>query len=436
MVTRRDPRVRMAPAYQLEKRRLRRPSHRFSLRTRPYQLQPFMIAPVIPGETLSNLLLQARVVTDPLKPTLRLVGWWNEFYFFYVKHRDLAEADRAVLTNMMLDPATDVSAMRDVEGDVATYTFPGGMDYTRRSLERVVDEYFRDDGESAMDFALGGLPMAKVFGRGTEDWTESLTLEADRTYNEKVDLMAADGTLVPDQFINQWNHWLAVRDAGLTEMDYEDFVRSYGGTTREDEESPNLHRPEVIRYIRNFQYPTNVVEPTTGVPATAVAWSVAERADKDRRFDEPGVILGVTCCRPKVYLAEQAGSAIGMLDDVYGWLPAVVHQQVDAAYKLMAADKGPFANVFMDGDPAAPSGYWVDLRDLYIYGDQFVNYAMAAADGGMALPEVDGQRRYAAEADIDALFNAASPANKIYYDGVVNLGIKGRQSPRSPNTTI
>lgn len=435
MVTKRDPKVQLAPAYKLEKRRLRRPTHRFTLRARPYVIQPFMIAPVIPGETLSNLLLQARVVTDPLKPDLRLVGWWNEFFFFYVKHRDFDEPARTTVTNMMLDPATDVSALRDVAGNFDTYTFPGAIDWMSLCMDRIIDEYFRDDGESSGDFTLDGMPIAKIFGRGSEDWTESLTLEADRTYNENVDLIDGSGNLTPDTFINQWNHWLAVRDAGLTEMDYEDFVRTYGGNVREDEESPNLHRPEVIRYVRNFQYPTNVVEPTTGVPATAVAWSVAERADKDRRFDEPGFLVGLMCNRPKVYLGNQQGSAAGLLDNVYGWLPPVVHQQFDGAYKLVAAGEGPFADLFMDGDPAAPSGYWVDVRDLYIYGDQFSNYDLTGASGTVALPTSANQRRYASEADIDALFKDVA-SNKIYADGVVNLGIKGRQSPRSPTTRI
>lgn len=436
MVTKRDPKVRMAPAYRLEKRRLRRPSHRFSLRSDPYAIQPFMLAPVLPGETLSNLLLQASVVTEPLNPAMRLIGWWNEFYFFYVKHRDLAEADRNILTAMMLDPETDVSSLRAGADKQVTYTYSGAIDWWDMILPRIVDEYFRDDGESAMDYALNGLPIAQVYGRGQEDWAESLTLEADRSYNEKVDLMANDGTLVPDQFINQWNHWLAVRDAGLTDMDYEDFVRSYGGTTREDEESPNLHRPEVIRYVRNFQYPSNTINEYTGNPVPAVMWKVAERADKDRRFDEPGFIAGVTVTRPKVYLRNQKGSAAGLLDDVYAWLPPVVHQQVDAAYKLVAAAEGPFANQFLDGS-AQPSGYWVDLRDLYIYGDQFINYAMSGVEGGVNLPGSDAQRRYAAQDDVNKLFfDDAGNTKKVFYDGVVNLGIKGRQSPRSPTTSL
>jgi len=37
---------------------MRRPQHSFSLKSRPWRLDPFMIAPVLPGETLKNLLVK------------------------------------------------------------------------------------------------------------------------------------------------------------------------------------------------------------------------------------------------------------------------------------------------------------------------------------------------------------------------------------------
>ena len=52
---------------------MRRPVHTFQLRQRPFAITPFMIAPVLPGETMKNLLLQSRAVTDPIKNPL--VGW-------------------------------------------------------------------------------------------------------------------------------------------------------------------------------------------------------------------------------------------------------------------------------------------------------------------------------------------------------------------------
>ena len=52
----------------------RSPRHTFQLRHKPFLLQPFMFAPVLPGDTVKNMLLQARAVTSPIANPL--VGWW------------------------------------------------------------------------------------------------------------------------------------------------------------------------------------------------------------------------------------------------------------------------------------------------------------------------------------------------------------------------
>jgi len=61
-----DVRVAVAPHYRATKRKARRPQMKFNLVTKPYQLQPFMIMPVLPGETLQNMMLQSQVWSDPL----------------------------------------------------------------------------------------------------------------------------------------------------------------------------------------------------------------------------------------------------------------------------------------------------------------------------------------------------------------------------------
>ena len=85
---------------------MRRPQHKFRVDHKPWELQAICLAPVLPGETLKNALLQARVVSDPL--VAPLVGWWIEYYFFYVKHRQLASS--ADFVDMMLDPTATLAA--------------------------------------------------------------------------------------------------------------------------------------------------------------------------------------------------------------------------------------------------------------------------------------------------------------------------------------
>lgn len=87
--TKRSAPVGLAPAYQRSDRRARRPQHTFNIRWRPFQIQPFVLAPVLPGETLKNALIQAQIWSDPLGVAMKNSGWWLECFLFYVKHRDL-----------------------------------------------------------------------------------------------------------------------------------------------------------------------------------------------------------------------------------------------------------------------------------------------------------------------------------------------------------
>ena len=282
-------------------------------------------------------------------------------------------------------------------------------------------------------YTLDGVPQVAIYGRGRKDWTEKLTLASQKRVDESdYDLIDGDGELHPREMIDKLTHWQALRADGLMDMDYQDFVNTYGAETREDEASPNLHRPELMYWSRDFQYPVNIVEPTTGVPATAVAWSVQSRVDKDFRFNEPGFLVGLMVCRPKVYLGKQEGSVTGVMNSVLDFLPAVLQQNYEQSYKLIGEAAGPLAG-------AMTESYWLDIRDIYLGGEQFCNYSPSGAVGAAALPLATGQRRYMASADIDLLFKTPSGGGKatsIYVDGISNFSIAGRQTRVVQGTKI
>lgn len=404
-----------ADAMPSTSRVMRRPQHRFQLETRPFQIVPFLLAPVLPGESLETLLMQSRVVTDPIKNPL--IGWWKEYYVFYVRHRDMPGS--AVLQSMMLDPSDVATSLKAGATSTDTYTYQGAVDWVGQCLDPVVKEYFRRPSEVSSgtwdDAAakLGNYFLAQI---NLDSWMDSLV----------DDTVLFDGDPLPDDVdaatlgeVDRLRvHFEAMRDAQLIDMDYDDWLRTYGVNIPKAE-TPG--RPELVRYSKNWQYPSNTVDPTTGIPASAVSWAIAERADKKRFFKEPGFLFGVTVTRPKVYYSKQVGHAAGMMDNAFSWLPAVLQEEAAISLKQFAADTGPlFGNT--------TNGYWVDVRDLLVYGDQFVNFALTETDQGLvALPTVALQKDYVASADVDALFKSASPANKIREDGVVNLGIAGRQ---------
>lgn len=393
----------------------RTPRHSFQLRQRPFLLQPFMIAPVLPGETMKSLLLQSRAVTSPIKNPL--VGWWAEYYFYYVKHRDLEGRDD--FSEMMLDLDKDLSAYDATSAASIVYRNTGDREWLYLALQRITEEYFRNEDET-MDPRIGGLPVAKI---NMDSVLNSAILDDNFIPPADVDLpVGGDGKITASEISSTMRTWEFQRMHQLTDMDYEDWLGTYGIQTAAVEN----HRPELIRYVREWQYPSNTVDPATGVPSSAVSWAVSSRADKDRFFREPGFIIGVSTFRPKVYLANQTGAIAGHLKNALDWLPAVMRDDPYTSVRKFAEDKGPFPVV------TDANGYWLDLKDLFIYGDQFVNFALAGGDGSsVALPTAGFNTLYPSDADIDAFFAGATKT--VQQDGVVQLSILGALTDTTPN---
>jgi len=405
-------------------RKMRRPQHRFQLRVRPWQIQPFLIAPVLPGETMRNLLLQSRVVSDPLQSPL--VGWWCEFYVFYCPHRSLPGA--ADFMDMMIDPSKDLSGYKQASApDVDTYTPEAGMKWVDQCLEAVCHEYFRNEGEDWEDFLIDGKPAASI---NQDSWLDSAMNAGDYTALDIELIDAADtDVLMASEVEAGMRQWYLLRQQGLTQMSYEDYLNSYGVRRQIEGVAPV---PELIRYVRDWTYPTNTIDPEDGAPSSAVSWVVAERADKDRFFSEPGFIFGVTVCRPKFYSSTQTGNVASMMNDAYTWLPAVLSDDPSTSLKLIPAMEGPLPS------NADSDGYYIDIRDLLMYGDQFINFALDQTDAGLvALPTTGLQKRYPTEDMSEDLFidnTDGSGKTRVRYDGVVSLHIATTVRDFSPTT--
>lgn len=410
------------PIYAMQqpstKRVARRPRHNFQVRVRPWQIQPFMLAPVLPGETMKQLLLQARVVTDPIKNPL--IGWWWETYFFYVTHRQMVHG--TVFMDMMLNLNQDVSsayAVTDVSHHhySADTTTGDAIDYVAECLQPVTEEYFRAEGEAWDDYLIDTLPLVNI--GGNPRWLDSAR---DATTMEVGDTLSGSGGESVMDLDQSRLAWEFMRDNQMMEMSYEDFLKTYG--VRPAVAADAVGKPELVRYLKEWTYPSNTIDPTTGAPSSACSWAISDRADKDRYFKEPGFLFGVCCARPKVYLSKQRGNAASMLKSAFGWLPAIMQDDPSTSMFKQDKDWGPLAGQTND--------YWVDLRDLFIYGDEFKNFALTETDAGLvALPTAALQKRYASATDADALFDSASPANKIRADGVVSLNILGRQTDQT-----
>lgn len=395
----------------------RRPKHPFNLKTRPYQIQPFFIAPTLPGETMSNLLFQARAVSDPVVSPL--IGWWKEYYFFHCPFECLDGYE--TLQALQLDATTDVSSLQASGASVPFFTADGAMNFVKLCNDAVVAEFFRSEDEAVLEAAIDGLPLATVVPPGNEGWLESVKNDADGTDDPN---LPGEQEPDPDDIFQhtsgQYQQWLLMRELELTDQDYYDWLRSHGVKVKKEEEADDF-KPELVRYVRDWSYPTNTIDPSDGSPSSALSWSISERADKDRYFRRPGFLFGVTVTRPKVYLNQQAGAMVGFMDTPYDWLPAVLAMQPHSSLKKFATLTGPL--------DANTDAYWVDMRDLFVHGDQFFNWAITAAKGNAVnLPTAALNKRFVVEADVDALFtDAAGGAKHIYEDGIVQPTILGKQ---------
>ena len=404
----------------------RRPEHPFQLRTRPWQVQPFFIAPVLPGETMQSLTWQARAVTDPIANPL--IGWWNEYYFFYVKIRDLD--DRATLMNMFLDPNWDDSSVDDTSRKAYHYHIGSGMNWVDLCLKRVMHPdcaYFRDTGETWDEATLESLPLASVAGTS---WMDSLQEPGDITAQDVSITVGVDDVVTTSEIQTAMRTWALLQENGLTEMTYEDFLATYGITVPKEER----HVPELVRFVRQWSYPANTINPTNGTPSSAVSWVVNERADKARFFSEPGFLFGVTICRPKVYFGRQFGSVLSTFNHMLPWLPAVLSDDPRSSLVTLP-DNGILGNVTDSG------GTVFDAKDLYLYGEQFLNFSPSGVTNGsfVSLPTVDLLRKYADGTMANNLFvdnDASEGLNKIRQDGIVRLTISGRQRDTSVTNVI
>lgn len=396
----------------LGRRKHRRPRYHFQIKHRPFQIQPFFIAPVLPGETMKLLMLQSRAVTDPIKNPL--VGWWLEYYFFYVKHSDLDGRDD--FQEMMLQKDYNLAAYKTA-ANAKTYHLANTIDWASLCLKRVVEEYFRDEDEAWNNVLIDGIPVAAVGERG---WMDSLTNEDDLLVAEQAELtVGADDKVTGQEVEALLMNWQWLRQMNLTDMSYEDYLATFGVQPKPEDS----HRPELVRFAREWQYPSNTVDPTTGTPSSAVSWAMAERADKNRFFREPGFLFGVTVSRPKVYFKNVGGTLTGLLDDAMSWLPAILSHDPATSLNKFAAGSAPIT--------VSTDGYYIDLKDLYLYGEQFLNYAIDAASNQVDLPSATLQSKYPSATDSDGFFKT-SGTNNVRQDGIVTLDIATLLTDTSP----
>lgn len=415
------------------RRKPRVPVHDFNLRFRPFVLQPFMAAPVLPGDTLKNTLISYSAMTDPIKHPL--IGWWFDMHVFYVPFR--AMGDSQILQDMVLDPAFgDLGAGADEAADPDFYhaqaTKPS---FAMMATQAVVEEYFRHEGEDWLTNAhLDNVPQIGLTKKSaiSSFILDSATAEPDTlpgTSDQDDNLDEILGSGLSATFAGAYDAYQALVAAQVVDITFEDWLTQYGVRLPTAHNDP---RPERIGSYSDWKFPTKAVDQTDGSIAAAVHWRDRVKFDKDRRFKEPGVVLGLCSATPKIYLRNQTEAVIDSLTRSLDWLPAVLGEHAFTSLKLFTSNGAGTGVGPLAGTPS--SDYWLDIRDLFVHGDQFVNFALSATDANIvALPNSSGKTRFVSSTDADDLFSAASPVNKIHCEGRARLNFLSQVTDMTPN---
>ena len=141
----------------------------------------------------------------------------------------------------------------------------------------------------------------------------------------------------------------------------------------------------------------------------------------------------MTLVRPKVYFKNLVSHFTMIMNNAFTWLPP----------QLAADANASFTKISIGGPPInyASVPHYIDVKDIFVYGDQFLNFDPTSLPTGVispnfvALPNAGlTNKRYPASTDADALFvtNTAGQSG-VRQDGVCELSILGRQEDTSPH---
>lgn len=428
----------------------------FATELLPFRITPFLIAPVLPNDTLREAMLRARAISDPVKS--RHCGAWLETMMFYVPVRRIAEAAAAggarLAEQFFIDPTKTLNDINLAGGFDTTEFFEvktvvdGGVPiagstwhgvYMLYAYRAIVEDWFRDEGEDADDHKIGEYCLAKVRGMGSHISSMTNWSDVDDEMHE-VDVDAdGDGTITVEEVNRAMATWNDLNARGLVQISFEDYLEQYGVRTKVAQDDLT---PELLRLMVDWQYPISAIDPTDGSAASALTWTVDETLKKPKNFKEPGFIIGLQVMRPFVMFSAQGGYLAQYMASAYDWLPASL---MDSAIVSIKKVPGVTTNTATAGGaedasgpfPAITDDYQLDLRDLFMYGDQFWNFDMSASTwcAQVGLPTAALEKDYPTDAMGHALFVGGDGSDLTRCQGFAQFQIASPVQDLTPYMT-
>jgi len=401
------------------RRKTRTPSFPCAGTMKPYGLYPLMIHPVLPGETLQSATIKLRHISMPIKYPLG--GAWLETWLVYVKLTDLDKD----LGQMFVEDGYSTTGW--VQGsDVEQYFVKSGQhNWVYKCLTKFYESYFIDETVSATNSIDSNTALqVKLNNRS---WYENMAFQ---------DADVAVPTTDASDLYKHLQDYTVLQQMGMIEMTYEKYLAQYGSQMPRETEGD----PEILRFARSWTLPKNHVEATTGAPSSAWVWSDEIKADKPKKFNEPGFLVAFQTVRPKMYQNHLRASMVGNMFGYSDWFPIYTLNDPTAGIKEIDTDDLVFETASRVDVGEKTMIY--DHRDLLMQGETFINdwtnnpYDYPVSSGLTmedAATNSDLRGEYATETDIDNLFVGATESDKrCYYDGIVNLTISGHVQQSTP----
>lgn len=400
------------------KRKTRTPVFPMAGTMKPYGLYPIFAHPVLPGETLQSCVIKNRTISMPLNYPLG--GAWLETWLVYVKLTDIDKD----LGEMFISDSVATTGRTLASASERTFGASGQIDWISAAIDKLHRSYFRHENEATATKTIDGVPMVKL---NNKSWYENMMFQ---------DADVAVPTTDASDLYQHLQEYSILQQMGMVEMTYQKYLEQYGAVLPKEAEGD----PEILRFAKSWTLPTSIVEPTTGAPTSAWVWNDEIKADKPKRFNEPGFILGVQCVRPKLYQKHIPYSMVGEMWGFSDWFPIYNLDDPTAGIKEITS-----ASDMFHADARTDAGdvtMIYDHRDLLMNGEQFINnwsthpYTLPVSTGltheDAATPE-DIRGEYPTSTDIDAVFkNAASDEKCVYYDGIALMTLSGHVSQSTP----
>lgn len=362
----------MARRVRRVQRKARAPVYDFYVKQNLFQIQPVGCFKVLPNETLKSLSLLGFARSELVKDSH--MGCYMELYSFYVKNRQLGDE----FISMIEDPDYDQSGLHETADDLpmffkASVSNPG-INYVRRTLNVVVEAWFRGGRRQSAGSALwNNVPIAGLRG---QDFLSSLADPVTDDTDVDVDL-DADSTITAAEVEEAIAKWKALRERGMVDLDYDNFLRSHG--ISRPHEAADV--PELLGQRTFWTMPRRLVDPADGDYVAEWLYNPSVTFSEAKRFNEPGFVLTVAVFRPKLYRSTVTRPLF--CDDKEQRDFPTGEELATGAYHLkeFAAGTGP-----LDGTTTA---YQLDVTDELRYGGQFVNQAPTALDHTTPHPPAD-----------------------------------------------